>query len=114
MSIFEEETLAKLKVLFPKYKIDEQYAVRYMGQQLFFDFWIPSLRILIECQGEQHNKYVEHFHGNRAEYKESKLRDQLKKEWATKNNIPILEILYKDKDMTTAELFDRIYEVANG
>jgi very-short-patch-repair endonuclease len=114
MSIFEEETLVKLKAIFPKYKIEEQFAVRHMGQQLFFDFWIPSLRILIECQGEQHEKYVEHFHGNQAEYKESKKRDQLKREWATKNGIPILEIIYKDRGLEPMELFDRIFEVTNG
>lgn len=110
MSQFEEEVLALLKLAFPNYRIVQQHSVRYMGQLLFFDFYIPALQLLIECQGEQHYKYVPHFHGMKADYKESKKRDQLKREWAEQEQIPLLEIRFDKKPNTPRELFSWIHK----
>lgn len=111
MSNFEKETLSLVKEIFPNYRIVEQHSIKYMGQTLFFDFYIPALQVLIECQGEQHYKFVPHFHGMKSEYKESEKRDQLKREWAEQQGIPLLEIKFSQRPETSRDLFKMIHEV---
>jgi very-short-patch-repair endonuclease len=110
-SNFEEETLSLLKEAFPSAKIVPQYSVNYMKNQLFFDFYLPAMNVLIECQGEQHYKFVTHFHGTQADYKEAKRRDQLKREWSTQQGIPLLEIKFNERPETSMELFRMIHKV---
>lgn len=111
MSDFEDETLKLLKEVFPNYRIVAQHSVYYMGNQLFFDFFIPALNVLIECQGEQHYKFVPHFHGMQSEYKDSEKRDQLKREWAKQEKIPLLEIRFDSRPQSAKELFTMIHKV---
>lgn len=64
---------------------------------LRFDFFLDELNILIEFQGEQHYKPVEVFGGEKG-FKEQQQSDKIKKEWAKKNNIKLLEIRYDEYD----------------
>jgi hypothetical protein len=59
-----------------------QYRVRYKDQLLIFDFYVPSKRILIEYNGEQHYKKHHFFHKSNQRYTEMKYRDSLKKQYA--------------------------------
>lgn len=111
MSYFEEEMLHLIKQAFPNYRVTQQYSVVYAGQRLFFDFYIQALNILIECQGEQHYKFVPHFHGARSEFKESQRRDQLKREWAAQQGIPLLEISFNNQPEGPKEMFYLIHGV---
>ena len=114
MSELETQVLKMLKEVFPKYRVTEQYSVYYMGTQLFFDFYIQALNVLIECQGEQHYKFVPHFHGVQTEFKGSEKRDQLKREWAKQENISLLEIKFDEMPKTSKELFNMIHEAIFG
>ena len=109
-SQFAEEMLSLLKKAFPSAKIISEHFVNYTGNQLFFDFYLPAMNILIECQGEQHYKFVTHFHGTQAEYKVAKRRDQLKREWAKQEKIPLLEIKFNKRPETPMELFNMIHK----
>lgn len=68
---------------------------------LKFDFAVldskENILYLIEYQGEQHYFPIEHFGGQEAYEKQVKF-DNLKREYCLKNNIPLLEISYKDKN----------------
>ena len=110
MSIFEESIGEMLMQAFPQATIKSQYLVKYMGQDLFFDFYLPSINLLVECQGEQHYKYVPHFHGSKAAYKLHAQRDALKREWAKINKIHLYEISYKQQPQNAVQLFDDIYD----
>jgi hypothetical protein len=110
MSEFEENIEGLLMQAFPQATIKSQYLVRYMGQELFFDFYIPSMNLLIECQGQQHYKFVPHFHGSQSEFKKYAWRDSLKREWANKEKIFLYEIPYNKQPSTAAELFNEVYE----
>lgn len=62
---------------------------------LRFDFYFPTLNILVELQGEQHYK--------KGRYKDAekyfelvRIRDQIKREYCKKNNIRLIEIHYCD------------------
>jgi hypothetical protein len=59
------------------------------GLQL--DFWMPSLNIAIECQGEQHYKSVKAWGGDEGLLKRKKL-DKLKEEKCKKHGIKIIYV----------------------
>ena len=72
------------------------------GGLLSFDFYLPSYNLLIEYQGQQHEKPV-NFLGFGVEYANSKFlkqqeHDRRKREYAKSNNIKLLEIWYWDYD----------------
>jgi len=108
VSDFEETIWAQLKEVFPNCKIVRQYYINYFGTALYFDFYLPAMNLLIECQGEQHYKYTQHFHGTKEAYRLSKQRDQLKREWVKINKVLLLEIKFDDVPKTSFSLFNRI------
>jgi len=61
-----------------------------------FDFYIPSKKLVIEYQGRQHFEFVSHFHKTKADFVQSKKRDELKRAWCIANKIRLLEISYLD------------------
>lgn len=52
-----------------------------------------KLICLFEYQGEQHYKPIKYF-GGEEKFKETKLRDQIKKDFCQEHNIPLLIIPY--------------------
>jgi hypothetical protein len=67
---------------------------RHKGQ-LSYDFYIPSLNLLIEFNGEQHFKPIKWFGGPKT-YGDIKKRDAIKTKWAKDNNYQLLHIKYTD------------------
>ena len=67
---------------------------------LIFDFYIPSLNLCIEYDGEQHFKPVKF--GNQTqeqmnkEFENTKIRDKMKDDYCKKNNINLLRIPYTE------------------
>jgi len=113
MSDLEDKIKELLKAAFPRATIKEQYFVKYNGASLIFDFYIPSVGVLVECQGAQHYKFVAHFHGTKDEYESALRRDKLKQEYALKNKMFLLEIPYNKLPANHVDLFNQIYEGVN-
>ena len=68
------------------------------GNPLRFDFFVnlsSGEPVLIECQGEQHSRSIKWFGGDKYFDKLQK-HDALKKEFAKKNNIRLVEVSYKN------------------
>jgi len=86
-----------LNALFPLLDAYEEVFV----DGLFFDFLIPSLGLVIEVDGEQHDKFVEFFHKNAAGYMNSIRNDDKKQKLCDLNNLRLLR--FKDKDIKTLE-----------
>lgn len=66
-------------------------------RHLKFDFYIPSINLIIEYNGQQHYKPVEIF-GGKNNYNNSSKRDKIKLDYCKKNNIELLIIPYWDYD----------------
>ena len=64
--------------------------------RLRFDFFIPSLNILIEYDGEQHY-YKRRDDPDGSKLKKTQLHDKMKNEYCEKNNIPLLRISFREK-----------------
>ena len=67
------------------------------GGHLSYDFYIPSLNILIEYQGKQHDTPIEYF-GGEEQFKIQQIHDGIKRSYAKEHNIKLLEIWYWDFD----------------
>lgn len=69
-------------------------------KQLPFDFAIfdPSgnLKCVIEYDGEQHFKFVKHWHGDEEGFKLQQLRDKIKTDYCKDHNIKLIRIPYTD------------------
>lgn len=79
------------------------------GGLLSYDFYLPKYNLLIEYQGEQHEKPIDFkglgFKYAKQQFKIQQEHDKRKREYAQNNNIKLLEIWYWD--------FDRIEEILN-
>lgn len=92
-AIIEEE--------FPLVSVLEEFTVP--GSRMKVDFFLPSLGILYEADGDQHSLYTPFFHGDRnssKEFAEQKMRDRQKNEWAEINHFKLVRI--KDGEPTDA------------
>jgi very-short-patch-repair endonuclease len=65
---------------------------------LSYDFFLPEYNLLIEYQGEQHEKYIKGFHKNKKAFINQQEHDKRKREYAKNHNIKLLEIWYYDFD----------------
>mgnify|MGYP003635854190 FL=1 len=81
---------------------------RIVGTRLSLDFYNANKCIAVEVQGDQHIRYVKHFHKNRLKYLDQLKRDQKKFDFCEINDIKLLEVyttdeinasLFKDQDI---------------
>jgi len=85
-----------LQQIYPNYKIDLELSFRYNGVVLYWDFFIRELKIAVECHGEQHYRFNKLYHRDWIDFNRSKVRDNLKRSFAEKNNIALVEIPYSE------------------
>jgi hypothetical protein len=86
-------------------KILDNYKISYSSQHTFsdcknkrklpFDFYIPSIRTIIEFDGLQHFQPIEHF-GGLETYNILKQNDKIKSDYCEENFINLIRIKYDD------------------
>jgi len=64
------------------------------GGNLSYDFYLPQYNLLIEFQGEQHEKFISGLHKSIVDFNKQMEHDKRKRDYANKNNIQLLEIWY--------------------
>jgi very-short-patch-repair endonuclease len=100
-----------LKELFPNARIRCEHLIKYKGQNLYLDFFIPFLNVAIEVDGRQHDEYNDFFYNSFLQYYEAYRRDRLKEEWAEKNNVALIRIKEHEVCKVTKEqLWERIVD----
>ena len=92
--IYIADILSSLNIEYKKEKI---YPDCRNVLPLRFDFYIPSLNLCIEYDGEQHSKIVEYWGGENALNKRIE-NDGIKSKYCLDNNIQLLRITTKSKD----------------
>jgi hypothetical protein len=75
----------------------------WLGRQ-HFDIWIPELGVALEFQGEQHDRPVDFFGGERV-FLENKKRDEIKRTKCIENNVRLIEVR---KGYILSELINQI------
>lgn len=64
------------------------------NEGFFLDFFIPSLKLVIEVNGNQHYNHVKHFHKTIKDFNQQKDRDNRKRQWCKLNGFKLIEIKY--------------------
>ena len=68
------------------------------GGNLSYDFYLSKYNLLIEYQGEMHERFVKGIHKSIKDFKKQQEHDRRKKQYAILNNIKLLPIWYWDFD----------------
>ena len=68
-------------------------------KRLYFDFYIPVLKIAIEPCGEQHYKFNRFFHSNNLAFYKQKRNDRWKAEWCELNNILLIVLPFDEIEL---------------
>lgn len=88
--ISETELYYKIKNHFESLEVIQHGKPKWLGRQ-HFDIWIPELKIAIEYQGQQHDKAIDYFGGEKA-FKQNKKRDLVKKVKSKANGVALIEV----------------------
>ena len=84
--------------------ISYEAEVTLKGTRLRFDFFIPSLGVAIEVQGEQHYFSIEFFGGIKR-FRKTIARDRSKRQWCKDNGIKLIAIPYLKQDVSKFEQY---------
>lgn len=88
-----------------EYEKTFEYLIGIRGGKLSYDFYLPDFNLLIEYQGEQHERFVKGFHKTKKDFEIQLEHDRRKREFAKDNGIDLLEIWHYD--------YDKIEEILN-
>jgi very-short-patch-repair endonuclease len=88
-----------LSRLFPTVQVLEEVpAPITRNEKLFFDFYINTLKLVIEVHGVQHYKFNSLFHTSAQDFANQRKRDLRKREWCEYNNITYVELPYNENE----------------
>lgn len=88
-----------LRAIYPTMQILEEVPINpRRSEMLYLDFYIPLIKSCIEVHGEQHYKFVAHYHANKLAFLKAQKRDKDKKEWCIINGIKYIELPF-DKEI---------------
>ncbi len=86
-----------IEKVYPNSRYYEDITIPGFKPALFADFFIPSLKIMIEVNGEQHYKFTPRFHTNRMAFFKAVQRDKKKAEFCEKNGIRLIILDYNNQ-----------------
>ena len=83
--------------LFPTVQILEEVGAPITRREtLFFDFYINTIKMVVEVHGQQHYKFNTLFHTSAQDFANQKKRDLRKRDWCEYNNITCVELPYNE------------------
>ena len=108
MSKGAQELLKLVQEIYPNQKIELEHNVADRGS-LFVDIFLPRMNLGFEFDGEQHFKFIEHFHGDRRGFAQARQRDALKDEACQEKGIILVRVAYNEP-MTREAVLAKIEE----
>ncbi len=87
--------LAEANIPFEREKIFEHCKFLGTNYPARFDFWVNN-QYVIEYDGEQHFKFIPHFHSVEEGFYEQQKRDNIKTKYCLDNNIKLIRIPYTE------------------
>lgn len=96
-SSLHNKTREILKEIFPLELILEEVFLPGCGS-LYADFYLPSRKIMIEVNGEQHYKFNSHFFSSSLDWRKSLGKDRKKSNWCEINDIKLLILAYNEDE----------------
>jgi hypothetical protein len=82
---------------FPTVQIlEEVMAPLTRSEKCFFDFYINTVKLVVEVHGQQHYSFNTLFHTSAQDFLNQRQRDSKKREWCEYNNITYIELPYNE------------------
>jgi hypothetical protein len=82
---------------FPTVQIlEEVMAPLARNEKCFFDFYINTVKLVVEVHGQQHYNFNTLFHTSAQDFLNQRKRDSKKREWCEYNNITYIELPYNE------------------
>lgn len=106
MSKGSQELLRIIGEIFPNQVVIKEYNVSDNGG-LFIDLYLPRLGLGFEYDGEQHFKFIEHFHGTRENFLMARKRDLKKDELCVEKKIRLVRVRF-DEPLTRDHILAKI------
>lgn len=94
-SSYHESALALVRQL---YSVDQILEEVYLpGENMYLDIFLPSRKLAVEIQGEQHYKFNNHFYKHEDDFRKAQMRDKRKAEWCNINGIDLVTLDYNNE-----------------
>jgi hypothetical protein len=85
--------------LYPTLQILEEVSIPLRrSETLYLDFYLPLNKLCIETHGEQHYKFVPHYHNTKLGFLKHQKRDREKQEWCQLNSISYIALPFNESD----------------
>ena len=101
-----QKTIMNLKKISNKinYSLEKTFesCLSAKGNMLPFDFYLPDYNILIEYDGQQHYQIA--FGQDEQKLFLQQENDKIKNNWCKKNNIKLIRISYRQKNITINDI----------
>jgi hypothetical protein len=95
-SALHKRARALIRLLYPTERVLEEVPLP-GSRDLVADFYLPLRKLVVEANGEQHYRFIQHFHKDRAGWLRSQKHDKDKAEWCAINGIKLASLPF-DKD----------------
>jgi len=92
-SKFQHDIGKQLAEQYPHDRIYEEVVVG--GENFVLDFFIPSIKMVVECHGRQHVYHTRHFHKTVQDFHRQQDTDQRKRDWCELNGFRLVEIYHE-------------------
>lgn len=87
--------------------------VNVAGNHLRFDFYLEQFNVLIEYQGQHHEKPVNKYRRAKIVHEKTTVHDEIKEIYAAENQINLLKIYYPDYNKVEEILTNLLKEIQN-
>lgn len=111
MSKGAQELLRLLGEIFPNQTVIKEYNISDKGG-LFIDLLLPRLGLGFEYDGEQHFRFIEHFHGTRENFLQARKRDLKKDELCAEQGITLVRVRF-DEPLSKENILAKIDKALN-
>lgn len=91
-------------LVFPNEVIQNEHQ---LGEQLRLDIYIPSYKVGLEFHGEQHFRFIPHFHGTYEGFSHAQQRDLRKIELCEQQSISLVSFSH-DEELSEPLVYDRV------
>ncbi len=101
-------------------KVLDKYNIKYNREYIYndlvgvgngllrFDFYLPKYNSVIECQGEQHEKWTKGLQPTKKDFEQQLEHDKRKRDYCKKNDIKLIEIWYDEVDYIESILVKKL------
>ena len=88
-----------LKETYPTLQICEEVSVQIKrDRKVFLDFYINTIKTVVEVHGQQHYKFNTLYHTSAQDFLNQKKRDQDLQDWCVLNNLNYIELPFNEDE----------------